>query len=112
VAGAAPLIQSLEVPEVVAQRIARRIANTGRALTALAIVLAVLLGLRDYYFDLPFGSLKDYVGLVLYGTGTKLALDLVHTSMQHFDRAPINYVAKPKARKATGPLSTLTRPEW
>lgn len=84
VAGAAalPSMQPFELPEVTARRIARRIAGTDGKLALLAIAIAVLLGLRDYYFDSAFGTLKDYAGLVIYGTGTKLAIDLVHTSLQ------------------------------
>ena len=72
-----------ELPAVQVRRISMQIAGMDRRQTSLA-------GHRDRgparpaltHFDATFGSLKDYTGLVIYGTGTKLAIDLVRTSLQ------------------------------
>jgi hypothetical protein len=46
-------------------------------LTLLAFVIATLSGLNSYYLGKPFGTLKDYIGLLLLGFGTKLSVDAV-----------------------------------
>lgn len=44
-------------------------------LTLLAFVIAVLTGLNTYYLGKPFGTLQDYVTLLLWGLVTKLIVD-------------------------------------
>ena len=77
-----PLIFVEEPPAGIAERLRKRIARVNGAIVLLAIVLAVLLALRDYYFDKAFGTPKDYIAVILYGTGSKLGLDLVNISLQ------------------------------
>lgn len=48
-----------------------------RRLALLAFFVAALTGLYNNYMGKPFGTLKDYVGLLLLGLGTKVAIDTV-----------------------------------
>ncbi len=43
-----------------------------KRLTLLAFAIATLTALHQYYLGKPFGTLKDYIGLLLLGFGTKL----------------------------------------
>ncbi|MBC7911585.1 MAG: hypothetical protein H7Y30_13845 [Pyrinomonadaceae bacterium] len=52
------------------------------ALALIAFAIALLTGLNTYYFDKPFGSLQDYVGLFLWGAGTKVAVDTMSAALQ------------------------------
>ncbi|MCA1565892.1 MAG: hypothetical protein LC803_09695 [Acidobacteria bacterium] len=53
-----------------------------RALTLIALITALLTGLHTNYFGQPFGTLKDYVGLFLWGVGTKVIVDTASTALQ------------------------------
>jgi hypothetical protein len=48
-----------------------------RRLALLAFFVAALTGLYNNYMGKPFGTLKDYVGLLILGLGTKVAIDAV-----------------------------------
>ncbi len=50
-------------------------------LTVLAFIVAVLTGLNQYYFGKPFGTLKDYVGILVWALGTKVTVDIVSASL-------------------------------
>jgi hypothetical protein len=53
-----------------------------RALTVIAFVIALLTGLHTNYFGQPFGTLKDYIGLFLWGVGTKVVVDTASATLQ------------------------------
>ena len=54
---------------------ARAMRRWDRRLTLLAFAVATLGGLNQYYLGKPFGTVKDYVALILIGLGTRVALE-------------------------------------
>ncbi|HEY0019481.1 MAG TPA: hypothetical protein VGC13_24480 [Longimicrobium sp.] len=68
---------------------------------ALATGLAVLSGLKQFYFDKQFfGTPADYVGAILWGFGVKTALDLVVATAGKFFGARSGAAAAPAPRAA------------
>lgn len=59
-----------------------------------AVAIAVLTGLNTYYLALPFGSLKDYVGLFLWAAATKATLDILSAVLDKM--APLQTAPPPK----------------
>lgn len=55
-----------------------------RGSAVLAFVVALLTGLSTYYFGKPFGTMQDYVGLFLWGAGTKATLDIITSVLDKF----------------------------
>jgi hypothetical protein len=51
------------------------------ALTLLAFLIATLTALYNNYFGKSFGSLRDYVGLLILGLGTKIAVDTASAAL-------------------------------
>ena len=60
-----------------------------RLLTWLAFLVATLTGLHKFYLGASFGTLKDYVGLLLWAIGTKLAVDTVGAVLGWFSKGSI-----------------------
>lgn len=52
-----------------------------RSLTGLAFIVAVLTGLNSFYLGRPFGTIKDYVGIVVWAVGTKVTVDIVSAAL-------------------------------
>jgi hypothetical protein len=50
-------------------------------LAILAFVIAVLAGLNTHYLNKPFGTISDYVTLLLYGVGVKATLDTIYAAI-------------------------------
>jgi hypothetical protein len=49
-----------------------------------ALVVAVLTGLKTYYLDKPFGTLGDYVGLFVVALGTRAAADAISATLDWY----------------------------
>jgi hypothetical protein len=47
----------------------------------LAFIVAVLTGLDSFYLGRPFGTIKDYVGIVVWALGTKVTVDMVSAAL-------------------------------
>lgn len=52
------------------------------ALAVIAFVTAVVTGLHASYLGQPFGTLKDYAGLFIWGVGTKIVVDSMSAALQ------------------------------
>ena len=79
--------QTRRVPEDHAERLAFYRAQQkrwDRRIGLVAFAIAMLAGLNSYYFDKPFGSLSDYVGLLLVALGTRAAADAVGATLEWF----------------------------
>lgn len=51
---------------------------------ALVLAVAVVTGLRELYFDKPFGSVRDYLAVFIWGFATKAIIDTVTTAINRF----------------------------
>lgn len=51
---------------------------------AIALAVAVVTGLRELYFDKPFGSVRDYLAVFIWGFATKAIVDTVTTAINRF----------------------------
>jgi hypothetical protein len=47
------------------------------AVLGIALTLAILAGLQQLYFDKPFGTIQDYLGLVLLGTASAIVTPIL-----------------------------------
>lgn len=55
----------------------------------LAFIIAVLTGLNVYYLGKPFGTIKDYVELLLWGIGTKIVVDTMSMALGWFYKSVV-----------------------
>jgi hypothetical protein len=71
--------------------------ETGVLVAALA--LAVLAGLREIYFGKSFGTIDDYVGLILFGTVATVASPFISGALKSLGAAGsrLPFVSRPSS---------------
>ncbi|MGC9358315.1 MAG: hypothetical protein ACP5GX_10615, partial [Anaerolineae bacterium] len=75
-----PPVTDAELAEIARQVRKRR----DTAIFVLAVVAAIFTGLTAQYFGQTFGTWGDYVGALLWGVGTKAALEGVSATLEKF----------------------------
>ncbi|MEK6321253.1 MAG: hypothetical protein AABN33_06165 [Acidobacteriota bacterium] len=60
------------------------ISKWDRGLAWLAFIIAVVTGLNQFYLNKPFGTIQDYVNVLLWGFGLKAALDVMNGAIERF----------------------------
>lgn len=92
---AAPPPHVEAAPDEQASQLSARVAGLARGRAGwdvfyllLATAVAVHTGLGTYYYDKPFGTLRDYANLLVWGFGTKALLDMVTGALNRFWPAP------------------------
>ena len=58
-----------------------------RAMGVIAFAIALLTALQKFYLDKPFGSLGDYINLLLVGLATRAAVEAVATALDWYQAA-------------------------
>lgn len=59
----------------------KRMRDWDLCLAILAFLIAVLVGLNTHYLNKPFGTISDYVTVLLYGVGVKATLDTIYAAI-------------------------------
>lgn len=74
-------------PSAILRSVNVQLEATEWGLVVAALILAVLGGLSTNYFGQPFGTVKSYIDLFLWGAGTKAGVDLVTATFEQFGGA-------------------------
>jgi hypothetical protein len=64
----------------------RLIINHDRKIALLAFLIALLTGLKTHYLGQAFGTLRDYVDLLVLGIGSRVSLDLISAALERFSK--------------------------
>ena len=87
---ASRVVSELETPSIILlEKIVRKRIAWDVFYLLLVTAVAIYTGLKQFYFDQPFGDTRDYLDAIVWGFGTKALIDLVTGAINRFRPAAI-----------------------